>query len=138
MQRNGQSREYNSVSALMQDAEAAAAQLDQLRGLGISLGVDDFGTGYSSLAYLNRFPLDVLKIDRSFVAGLGSDPESETIVAAIIDLAHALDLIVIAEGVENEEQLAALRRLGCDQAVGFHFSRPQAPELLTELILTGV
>jgi diguanylate cyclase (GGDEF)-like protein/PAS domain S-box-containing protein len=124
-------------SALMQDAEAATAQLDQLRNLGISLGVDDFGTGYSSLAYLNRFPLDVLKIDRSFVSGLGSDPESETIVAAIIDLAHALDLVVIAEGVENEEQLAALRRLGCDQAVGFHFSRPQAPEHLTEMILAG-
>ena len=122
-------------SALMQDAEAATAQLDELRSLGISLGVDDFGTGYSSLAYLNRFPLDVLKIDRSFVAGLGVDPESETIVAAIIDLAHALDLTVIAEGVENEEQLAALRRLGCDQAVGFHFSRPRAPEDLTELIL---
>ncbi len=122
-------------SALMQDAEAAAAQLDQLRSLGISLGVDDFGTGYSSLAYLNRFPLDVLKIDRSFVSGLGSDPESETIVAAIIDLAHALDLVVIAEGVEDEEQLDALRRLGCDQAVGYHFSRPRAPEELLELIL---
>ncbi len=122
-------------SALMQDAAAATAQLDQLRSLGISLGVDDFGTGYSSLAYLNRFPLDVLKIDRSFVSGLGTDPESETIVAAIIDLAHALDLLVIAEGVEDEQQLAALRRLGCDQAVGFHFSRPRAPEELLELIL---
>ncbi len=122
-------------SALMQDAEAATAQLDQLRGLGISLGVDDFGTGYSSLAYLNRFPLDVLKVDRSFVAGLGSDAESETIVAAIIDLAHALELTVIAEGVENDVQLAVLRRLGCDQAVGFHFSRPRAPEELTDLIL---
>jgi diguanylate cyclase (GGDEF)-like protein/PAS domain S-box-containing protein len=123
-------------SALMQDAEAAAAQLDQLRGLGISLGVDDFGTGYSSLAYLNRFPLDVLKIDRSFVAGLGTDPESETIVAAIIDLAHALDLVVIAEGVETEQQLLVLRRLECDQAVGFYFSRPLQPERLTELLLT--
>jgi diguanylate cyclase (GGDEF)-like protein/PAS domain S-box-containing protein len=122
-------------SALMEDAEAAAAQLDQLRSLGISLGVDDFGTGYSSLAYLNRFPLDVLKIDRSFVSGLGSDPESETIVAAIIDLAHALGLIVIAEGVETEEQLLVLRRLECDQAVGFYFSRPLQPERLTELLL---
>jgi diguanylate cyclase (GGDEF)-like protein/PAS domain S-box-containing protein len=122
-------------SALMEDAEAAAAQLDQLRHLGISLGVDDFGTGYSSLAYLNRFPLDVLKIDRSFVAGLGSDPESETIVAAIIDLAHALGLTVIAEGVETEQQLLVLRRLECDQAVGFYFSRPLQPERLTELLL---
>lgn len=121
-------------SALMQDAEAAAAQLDELRRLGISLGVDDFGTGYSSLAYLNRFPLDVLKIDRSFVAGLGTDPEAETIVAAIIDLAHALGLTVIAEGVENEQQLLVLRRLECDQAVGYFFSRPLAPEHLTDFI----
>jgi diguanylate cyclase (GGDEF)-like protein/PAS domain S-box-containing protein len=122
-------------SALMEDAEAAAAQLDQLRRLGISLGVDDFGTGYSSLAYLNRFPLDVLKIDRSFVSGLGTDPESETIVAAIIDLAHALGLVVIAEGVETEQQLLVLRRLECDQAVGYYFSRPLQPERLTELLL---
>ena len=122
-------------SALMQDAEAAAAQLDQLRNLGFSLGVDDFGTGYSSLAYLNRFPLDVLKIDRSFVSGLGTDPESETIVAAIIDLAHALGLTVIAEGVENEQQLLVLRRLECDQAVGFYFSRPLQPERLTQMLV---
>jgi len=118
-------------SALMEDAEAAAAQLDQLRSLGISLGVDDFGTGYSSLAYLNRFPLDVLKIDRSFVARLDADSEAETIVAAIIDLAHALDLVVIAEGVETEAQLAVLRRLECDQAVGFYFSKPLPAEQLT-------
>jgi diguanylate cyclase (GGDEF)-like protein/PAS domain S-box-containing protein len=118
-------------SALMEDAEAAAAQLDQLRSLGISLGVDDFGTGYSSLAYLNRFPLDVLKIDRSFVARLDADTEAETIVAAIIDLAHALDLVVIAEGVETEAQLAVLRRLECDQAVGFYFSKPLPAEQLT-------
>jgi EAL domain-containing protein (putative c-di-GMP-specific phosphodiesterase class I) len=124
-------------SALMEDAEAAAAQLDQLRGIGISLGVDDFGTGYSSLAYLNRFPLDVLKIDRSFVARLDSDTEAETIVAAIIDLAHALGLVVIAEGVETAEQLAALRRLDCDQAVGYFFSRPVPAEQLERTALTG-
>jgi diguanylate cyclase (GGDEF)-like protein/PAS domain S-box-containing protein len=121
-------------SALMQDAAAATAQLDQLRSLGISLGVDDFGTGYSSLAYLNRFPLDVLKVDRSFVSGLGSDPEAETIVAAIIDLAHALDLVVIAEGVENEQHLEVLRRLGCDQAVGYYFSRPLPAADLVEIV----
>jgi diguanylate cyclase len=121
-------------SALMHDAAAATAQLDELRSLGISLGVDDFGTGYSSLAYLNRFPLDVLKVDRSFVSGLGSDPESETIVAAIIDLAHALELTVIAEGVETLEQLATLQRLGCDQAVGFYFSPPLPPERLSGYI----
>jgi diguanylate cyclase (GGDEF)-like protein/PAS domain S-box-containing protein len=124
-------------SALMEDAEAAAAQLDQLRSLGISLGVDDFGTGYSSLAYLNRFPLDVLKIDRSFVARLDADTEAETIVAAIIDLAHALDLVVIAEGVETEAQLAVLRRLECDQAVGFYFSHPLPADQLTVATYMG-
>jgi len=99
--------------------------------MGVRISVDDFGTGYSSLAYLNRFPLDVLKIDRSFVARLDADSEAETIVAAIIDLAHALDLVVIAEGVETEEQLAVLRRLECDQAVGFYFSHPLPADQLT-------
>ena len=111
-------------SALMEDAETAEEQLGRLRDLGMSLGIDDFGTGYSSLAYLTRFPLDVLKIDRSFVAGLGVNRDSTTIVAAIIDLAHALDLVVIAEGVETPTQLAELRRLNCDQALGFLFSKP--------------
>jgi len=114
-------------SALMGDASAAADQLDELRALGISLGIDDFGTGWSQFAYLNRLPLDVLKIDQSFVAGLATDRDSATIVAAIIDLAHALGLIVIAEGVETEEQLMVLKELDCDQALGFFFSKPKAP-----------
>ncbi|MEQ8839997.1 MAG: EAL domain-containing protein [Acidimicrobiales bacterium] len=112
-------------SALMDDAQAATEQLDQLRRIGISLGIDDFGTGWSQFAYLQRLPLDVLKIDRSFVSGLASDHAAATIVAAIIDLAHALGLIVIAEGVESEDQLAVLRELDCDQALGFLFSEPR-------------
>jgi EAL domain-containing protein (putative c-di-GMP-specific phosphodiesterase class I) len=112
-------------SALMDDAQAATEQLDQLRRIGISLGIDDFGTGWSQFAYLQRLPLDVLKIDRSFVSGLASDHAAATIVAAIIDLAHALGLIVIAEGVESEDQLAVLRELECDQALGFLFSEPR-------------
>lgn len=112
-------------SALMDDAQAATDQLDELRRIGISLGIDDFGTGWSQFAYLQRLPLDVLKIDRSFVSGLASDHAAATIVAAIIDLAHALGLIVIAEGVESEDQLAVLRELDCDQALGFLFSEPQ-------------
>jgi diguanylate cyclase (GGDEF)-like protein/PAS domain S-box-containing protein len=112
-------------SALMGDAQAATEQLDQLRRIGISLGIDDFGTGWSQFAYLQRLPLDVLKIDRSFVSGLASDHAAATIVAAIIDLAHALGLIVIAEGVESEDQLAVLRELDCDQALGFLFSEPR-------------
>ena len=114
-------------SALMDDATAATEQLDQLRRIGISLGIDDFGTGWSQFAYLQRLPLDVLKIDRSFVSGLASDHAAATIVAAIIDLAHALGLIVIAEGVESEDQLAVLRELDCDQALGFLFSEPREP-----------
>ncbi len=112
-------------SALMGDANAAALQLDELRTLGISLGIDDFGTGWSQFAYLHRLPLDVLKIDQSFVAGLATDRDSATIVAAIIDLAHALGLIVIAEGVETEEQLHVLKELDCDQALGYFFSKPK-------------
>ena len=85
------------------------------------LVLDDFGTGYSSLAYLNRFPFDALKIDRSFVDGLGIEQERTAIVEAIIGMARALSLEVIAEGVENEVQLAELRRLGCDYAQGYLF-----------------
>ncbi len=121
-------------SALMDDAEAAARQLDELRRLGISLGIDDFGTGYSQFAWLHRLPLDVLKIDRSFVQGLASDADSATIVAAIIDLAHALGLIVIAEGVEHDDQLAVLRELDCDQALGFLFSEPREPGAFDHLL----
>jgi diguanylate cyclase (GGDEF)-like protein/PAS domain S-box-containing protein len=112
-------------SALMDDAEAAAAKLGELRRLGISLAIDDFGTGYSQFAWLHRLPLDVLKIDRSFVDGLAADPDSATMVAAIIDLAHALGLIVIAEGVESDNQLQALKAMRCDQAVGYLFSEPR-------------
>lgn len=112
-------------SALMGDADSATEQLDELRRLGISLGIDDFGTGWSQFEYLHRLPLDVLKIDRYFVQGLGSEPDAAVIVSAIIDLAHALGLIVIAEGVESKDQLAVLEELGCDQALGFYFSEPR-------------
>ena len=92
--------------------------------LGVRLAIDDFGTGYSSLAQLQRLPLDTLKIDRSFVAGLGECRDAEAIATSIIAMAHAVELSVIAEGVENERQLAVLQRLGCDQAQGFYFGRP--------------
>ncbi len=121
-------------SALMGDAESATEQLDELRCLGISLGIDDFGTGWSQFAYLQRLPLDVLKIDRSFVSGLGTEKSAATIVAAIIDLAHALGLIVIAEGVETRQQLEVLADLDCDQALGFYFSRPLSAETFDEVL----
>jgi EAL domain-containing protein (putative c-di-GMP-specific phosphodiesterase class I) len=115
-------------SVLMDDAEAARGTLEALRGLGVRLAVDDFGTGYSSLAYLRRFPVNVLKIDRSFVAGIGTDVDDETIVALVVGLAHSLKLEVVAEGVETKEQLECLRSLGCDVVQGYLLARPLPPE----------
>jgi diguanylate cyclase (GGDEF)-like protein/PAS domain S-box-containing protein len=111
-------------TALMADPVAGLKVLQDLRGLGVELAIDDFGTGYSSLSYLKRFPVDVLKIDRSFVDGLGEDPEDTAIVTAIISLGRALGLRVVGEGVETQSQLDELRRLGCDRAQGFMFARP--------------
>jgi diguanylate cyclase (GGDEF)-like protein/PAS domain S-box-containing protein len=111
-------------SMVMQDAEMAITTLRELKSLGLNISVDDFGTGFSSLAYLKRFPLDELKIDKSFVDGLGRDPEATAIVAAVMGMAHALDLRVVAEGVETSDQASRLRTLGCDQAQGFFYARP--------------
>ena len=111
-------------SMVMQDAEMAITTLRELKSLGLNISVDDFGTGFSSLAYLKRFPLNELKIDKSFVDGLGRDPEATAIVAAVMGMAHALDLRVVAEGVETSDQASALRTLGCDEAQGFFFARP--------------
>ena len=99
-------------------------QLTRLRDLGVQISLDDFGTGYASLTHLRRLPLTVVKIDQSFVQGLGSDRDDERIVASVVDLAANLGLRSIAEGVETQGQLDRLRELGCDQAQGFHFARP--------------
>jgi len=115
-------------SAVMQDAESSIQVLRQLSGLGVRIAVDDFGTGYSSLSYLRRLPLDKLKIDRSFIREVAASRDDAEIVRAIISLAHSLHLKVIAEGVETEEQLSFLRRLGCDQYQGFHCSPPVPAE----------
>jgi EAL domain-containing protein (putative c-di-GMP-specific phosphodiesterase class I) len=96
----------------------------------VHIAIDDFGTGYSSLAYLKRFPVELLKIDTSFVAGLGSDTESDAIVAAIISLAQSLHLRTIAEGVETREQMVKLRELGCELFQGFLFSKALPPDEL--------
>ena len=108
----------------MTDAESAVETLRQIKARGIRLALDDFGTGYSSLSYLKRFPLDALKIDRSFIRDVTENPDDVSIVVAIINLARSLRLQVIAEGVETQEQLAFLRRHGCDEAQGYYIARP--------------
>ena len=118
-------------SVLMEDAESTTAALAQLKALGVSLAIDDFGTGYSSLAYLKRFPVDKVKVDRAFVDGLLGDPEDAAIVAAVVNLAHNLDLRAVAEGVETAEQAARLRDLGCDLGQGFYFGAPGTAERLS-------
>jgi diguanylate cyclase (GGDEF)-like protein/PAS domain S-box-containing protein len=107
---------------------ANTAILDRLRGLGVRFSIDDFGTGYSSLSYLKRLPADAIKIDQTFVKGLGKDVEDTAVVRMIIELAHTLSLEVIAEGVETEEQATLLKDMGCDFAQGYHFSKPLPPE----------
>jgi EAL domain-containing protein (putative c-di-GMP-specific phosphodiesterase class I) len=119
---------------LLEDPMLTASLLTELRGLGVRLSIDDFGTGYSSLAYLRRFPVDCLKIDRSFVSGLDADRDSRPIAGAIVEMAHALGLRVVAEGVETPGQLEALVDLGCDAAQGFLFA-PALPVPQLETLL---
>jgi diguanylate cyclase (GGDEF)-like protein/PAS domain S-box-containing protein len=114
-------------TAFMDDPEDAVGELEALRGLGVRLAIDDFGTGYSSLSSLQQLPIDVLKIDRSFVDGLGRRPGADAIVEAVIALGHTLELSVLAEGVESAEQVEAVRSLGCDQASGYFVCRPTDP-----------
>jgi len=112
-------------TALMADTIAAGRALRDLRGLGLHLSVDDFGTGYSSLTYLKRFPVEAIKIDRSFVTGLGLEADDTSIVEAVVRLGHSLGLSVVAEGVETPLQLNRLRELGCDKGQGYLFGRPR-------------
>jgi diguanylate cyclase (GGDEF)-like protein/PAS domain S-box-containing protein len=121
-------------TAVMADVEAAIETMRQLRSLGVRISIDDFGTGYSSLAQLKRLPIDELKIDQSFVDRLGQDRDDTAIVGAIVAMAHALRLSVIAEGVETQQQLAELRKLGCELAQGFLFSRPVPPADIAALL----
>ncbi len=111
-------------SILIQNVESVLTTVQRLKQLGVKLAIDDFGTGYSSLSYLKRFDIDKLKIDRSFIRDLASDPDDAAIVHAIIRMAHSLNLLAIAEGVETPELLQQLRMFGCDEAQGYHFARP--------------
>ena len=113
-------------TALIEDSEASSETLSALKDLGVRIVLDDFGTGYSSLGYLDRYPIDALKIDRKFVAGIGRESKDTAIVAASLNLAQALGIGVIAEGVETAEQCAFLVEHGCELAQGFYFS-PLSP-----------
>jgi diguanylate cyclase (GGDEF)-like protein/PAS domain S-box-containing protein len=119
---------------LLAPTPAAREALDQIHELGLGIGLDDFGTGYSALAYLQSFPLEFLKIDRSFVSRLGASARDDAIVAAVVDLAHAHDLVVVGEGVEQPEQLVALRRAGCDRAQGYLMGKPMPVDDLVALL----
>ena len=121
-------------SVLMEDVDHSIEVLRSLKDIGVGLAIDDFGTGYSSLAYLERFPVDALKIDRSFIARLGTDDADGAIVSAVMALGHALGLAVAAEGVETVEQLRILADLGCDAAQGYLFARPIAPSDLPAFV----
>jgi diguanylate cyclase (GGDEF)-like protein/PAS domain S-box-containing protein len=124
-------------SLLMTDVETAIATMQELKALGVALSIDDFGTGYSSLSYLKRFPIDILKIDQSFVRDITLDPGDAVIVMSIIALAHNLKLHVIAEGVETKEQLAYLRHHRCDAIQGHYFSRPLPADEIEKILRQG-
>jgi EAL domain-containing protein (putative c-di-GMP-specific phosphodiesterase class I) len=121
-------------STLMSDPELATTILHALRSLGVRIAIDDFGTGHSSLGYLKQLPVDCLKIDRSFICGLGMDSDDRAIVGAVVSMGHALGLSVTAEGVETPQQLAELEALGCDVGQGFYFAKPQPGDVVTALV----
>ena len=125
-------------SVLMKRAESTAGILQTLRESGVKVAVDDFGTGYSSLSYLRKFPVDALKIDRSFIRQLSADGDDTTIVTAVIGMARGLNLRVVAEGVETREELAFLAAHHCDDAQGYYFSRPLLPQQFAKLLVTGL
>jgi EAL domain-containing protein (putative c-di-GMP-specific phosphodiesterase class I) len=123
-------------STLMENAQDTLAALHELRAIGLRLSIDDFGTGYSSLSYLKRFPVDIIKIDRSFVQDTPDDADDAAIVTGIIALAHSLRLEVVAEGVETEAQLRFLREQNCDILQGYYLSKPIPADKFEQFILS--
>ena len=121
-------------SVLMQEGDSTASLLGNLSELGISLALDDFGTGYSSLSYLKRFPIKRVKIDRSFVCDINTSEGDATLARAVIAMAHGLGVDVVAEGIESLEQLAMLRRYGCDEGQGYFLGRPVVPSEVPALV----
>jgi EAL domain-containing protein (putative c-di-GMP-specific phosphodiesterase class I) len=123
-----------SESAYMRVMEGKAAVLNRIKKLGASISIDDFGVGASSLSYLKRLPADTLKIDRSFVKGLGKGVADAAIVRMVIDLAHTLEMKVVAEGVEDRRQAALLKEMGCDLAQGFYFAKPMTADAVSDFL----
>ena len=121
-------------NVLIEDSDQSAAMLVELKSLGVRLAIDDFGTGFSSLGYLRRFPIDVLKIDGSFIASLSGGQEQREVVSAILRLGETLHLETVAEGVETELQVADLIGMGATRAQGFYFARPDGPETISALL----
>lgn len=115
-------------SALIDSTPSTKRALEDLKSVGVALALDDFGTGWSSLAYLRRFPIDMIKVDRSFVSGLATNADDAEVVRAVVSLGHALRLSTVAEGVETAEQAQYLRDIGCDYGQGYLFGRPALPE----------
>jgi EAL domain-containing protein (putative c-di-GMP-specific phosphodiesterase class I) len=124
-------------SVLIHDTDAAIEKLTRLKDFGVRIAVDDFGTGYSSLGYLKRFPIDILKIDKSFIDGVGNSSEEAAIAHAIIKLGGSLGLEVVAEGIEEPEQVDALQSLRCERGQGFFFSKPVDAERMGEILSAG-
>jgi EAL domain-containing protein (putative c-di-GMP-specific phosphodiesterase class I) len=125
-------------SLAMDDVELTSTILCKLHTLGVRLAIDDFGTGYSSLGYLSRFPIDVVKIDQSFVSDIDQDPIKSAIVSAVVALSKAIGATTVVEGVENQAQLEHVRNLGCDVAQGFYFARPMTAAAFSDLIAPKV
>lgn len=121
-------------STIMDNAEGALSMLRRLKALGIKLSIDDFGTGYSSLSYLQKFPVDTLKVDRSFICDMARNAENTAIVRAVVVLAKSMGLDVVAEGVEEREQMTLLRGLDCDNVQGFYLSHPLDPDSADALL----
>jgi len=124
-------------STLMKDANATVSRLKRLKELGVMIAIDDFGTGYSSMAYLRQFPVDVLKIDRSFVAEMDDTADSVALIHTLVELGRTLGLVTLAEGIEDDSQLEGLRRELCDRGQGFIFSRPVEPGAIEALLAQG-
>ena len=120
----------------MGDPQASIQILTSMKIMGINISIDDFGTGYSSLSYLKRIPADKVKIDRSFVSGIGTNPDDTAIVRTILSLADSMDKLVVAEGIETQEQYQTLRSMGCQAGQGYWMSKPAPPEEFTVLLQT--